>query len=168
MWHVMQVQSRKEKEIVALIQKSPVGVHVGECFLPHYERKRKFRGEWRIEQAILFPGYVFVETEHIQEFFFALKIIPELTKILRAENVWMPLYPSEDAFLTRLMGQEKVVKVSKGFIEGERVVIQEGPMQGLEGLIRKIDRHKRTASIEVELFMRRVEVNVGLEIVEKR
>ena len=80
----------------------------------------------------------------------------------------MPLYPSEEAFLKRLMGQEKVVKFSKGFIEGERVVIQEGPMQGLEGLIRKIDRHKRTASIEVELFMRRVEVNVGLEIVEKR
>lgn len=41
-------------------------------------------------------------------------------------------------------------------------------MQGLEGLIRKIDRHKRTATIEVEMFMRRMEVSIGLEIVEKR
>lgn len=37
-------------------------------------------------------------------------------------------------------------------------------MQGLEGMIRKIDHHKRIAIIEVELFMRKVEVTIGLEI----
>ena len=168
MWHVMQVRSRKEKEIVDLVRKSPVGSYTGECFLPRYERKRRYRGAWKMEQAILFPGYVFVETEHIEELFFALKTIPELTKILRAEDVWMPLGEPEEEFLKRLMGPEKVVKFSKGIIVGDQVIIQEGPMQGLEGLIRKIDRHKRTATIEVEMFMRRMEVSIGLEIVEKR
>ena len=45
MWHVMQVRSRKEKEIVDLVRKSPVGSYTGECFLPRYERKRRYREE---------------------------------------------------------------------------------------------------------------------------
>lgn len=41
------------------------------------------------------------------------------------------------------------------------------PLQGKEGCIRKIDRHKRKAWLEVELFGDRQLVEVGLEIVTK-
>lgn len=68
MWHVMQVKSRKEEEILRLIEKAPAGAFAGQCFLPHYERKRKYRCVWKMEQAILFPGYIFVETDNIQGF----------------------------------------------------------------------------------------------------
>lgn len=91
-----------------------------------------------------------------------------MTKVLQAENAWLPLYAEEENFLKRLMGEERVVRLSKGYIEGDKVIIKEGPIQGLEGMIRKIDRHKRIAIIEVELFMRKVEVSIGLGIVEKR
>jgi transcriptional antiterminator NusG len=37
----------------------------------------------------------------------------------------------------------------------------------MEGIIRKIDRHKRTADIELEMFGRVVRVPVALEIVSK-
>ena len=66
------------------------------------------------------------------------------------------------------MGNEKQeVEMSIGIIEGDRVHIFEGPLQGMEGLIRKIDRHKRMAYLEVEMFGRMVEMRVGLEIIEK-
>ena len=39
---------------------------------------------------------------------------------------------------------------------------------GLEGCIKKIDRHKRTAWLEIEMMGRIVETRVGLEVVEKR
>lgn len=168
MWHVMQVKSGKEESVLQFVQKAPTGRLMGECFIPRYERKRKRGGVWKVERAILFPGYIFVETDKIQEFYFALKELPELTKILRAEDEWLPLYEEEEQFLQRLMNKEKIVKFSKGYIEGDRVIIKEGPMEGLEGMIKKIDRHKRMAVIEVELFMRRVEVNIGVEIVEKQ
>lgn len=168
MWHVMQVKSGKEEDILRLIERALAGEFIVQCFLPYYERKRKYRGIWRVEQAVLFPGYVFVETDNIKELYFALKEIPELTKVLRAEDAWLPLYAEEEDFLKRLMGEERVVRLSKGYIEGEKVIIKEGPMQGLEGMLRKIDRHKRIAIIEAELFMRKVEVSIGLEIVEKR
>ena len=56
---------------------------------------------------------------------------------------------------------------SIGVIEGDTVHIFEGSLQGMEGLIRKIDRHKRMAYLEVEMFGRMVEMRAGLEIIEK-
>ena len=39
---------------------------------------------------------------------------------------------------------------------------------GQEGLIRKIDRHKRVAYLEFDMFDQVIKGSVGLEIVEKR
>ncbi len=38
---------------------------------------------------------------------------------------------------------------------------------GLEGAIRKIDRHKRKAWLEMEMFGRRQQIEIGLEIIKK-
>ena len=42
-----------------------------------------------------------------------------------------------------------------------------GPLQGREKMISRIDRHKRTAYLEIEMFGRTVEMKVGLEIIRK-
>lgn len=57
--------------------------------------------------------------------------------------------------------------MSKGVIRNGRPVITSGPLKGREGLIRKIDRHKRIADIEIPLAGERRQVTVGLEIYEK-
>ena len=56
------------------------------------------------------------------------------------------------------------MEMSEGIIEPSRIRILSGPLMGMEGQIRKIDRHKRKAWIEVELFGRIQRVEVGLEI----
>ena len=58
--------------------------------------------------------------------------------------------------------------MSRVFIENDRVIITSGPLKGNEALIKKIDRHKRRAYLEIEMFGRKVEAQVGLEIVKKR
>ncbi|MFR3950420.1 MAG: hypothetical protein ACLTZM_27535 [Ruminococcus sp.] len=45
--------------------------------------------------------------------------------------------------------------------------LSQGPLTGMEGSIRRIDRHKRIAHLEIEMFGRTVEMKVGLEIIEK-
>ena len=42
-----------------------------------------------------------------------------------------------------------------------------GPLQGKEGYIKKIDRHKRRAFLEMPMFGRVQKIQVGLEIVAK-
>ena len=57
--------------------------------------------------------------------------------------------------------------MSQGYIVGDKVNIISGPLVGYEGKIKKIDRHKRIAYIEVSLFDQVVVVQVGLEIISK-
>lgn len=54
-----------------------------------------------------------------------------------------------------------------GFIRGDRVFVTLGPLQGRESVIRKIDRHKRRAKIELEFMGDRRIFDVALEIVSK-
>lgn len=57
--------------------------------------------------------------------------------------------------------------MSSGIIENDRVQILSGPLMGMEGNICRIDRHKRMAYMEIEMFGRTVEMKVGLEIIRK-
>ena len=70
--------------------------------------------------------------------------------------------------LLRMGSDSQLVEMSSGIIENDRVQVLSGPLKGMEGSIRKIDRHKRMAYLEVEMFGRTVEMKVGLEIVSKK
>lgn len=60
------------------------------------------------------------------------------------------------------------IAVSTGFIEGDKVTITDGPLAGKEAMIKRIDRHKRIAVLNVEMFGECIGVTVGLEVVEKK
>ncbi len=138
------------------------------CFIPYVIRKRRYYGEWHEEKKILFPGYVFLVSDNPGELFLRLKKVPGLTKLLGTGDEIVPLSAEEEELLKKLGGEDHVVEGSIGILEQDKIVITEGPLQGMEGYIRKIDRHKRTAWLEVELMGRMIETQVGLEIVEKR
>lgn len=80
----------------------------------------------------------------------------------------MSLEGDEIRFLQEFGGEDRIVSMSEGIIGYDRVVVTRGPLKGNEGLIRKIDRHKRKVWLKVEMFGRKIETQVGLEIVEKR
>ena len=69
----------------------------------------------------------------------------------------------------KTMCQEgNLIGMSKGIIREGKTVITSGPLKGREYLIRRIDRHKRTAEIEVPFAGENTRVTVGLEIYEKQ
>ena len=167
MWYVMQVRTGKEEETISMVRQYTADSHMGECFLPRYEQKKKYAGAWHLVQALLFPGYVFVETEEIEKFYSELKLVPKLTKILGPGENWTSIIDEDLRVLERLLDADRTVGMSTGFMEGDRVMIVDGPLMGLETVIRRIDRHKRKAMVEMHMFGRVQEVAVGLEIVGK-
>lgn len=167
MWYVMQVRTGREGETISMIRQYVADSSLGECFLPRYEQKKKYAGAWHIVQALLFPGYVFVETEEIEKFYMGLKQVPSLTKVLGTGEKWTSVIDEDLKVLETLLNRRRLVKMSTGCIEGNQVTVLEGPLKGLETVIRKINRHKKTAIIEMNMFGRRQEVLVGLEIVER-
>lgn len=120
-----------------------------------------------MQKKHLFPGYVFVVTEDIEELHEMLKRVMGMTRLLGVGEDIVPLTEEEVQFLKRFGGEEQVVEMSEGIIENSETKILSGPLVGMEGTIRKIDRHKRKAWIEIEMFGRMQLVQVGLEILWK-
>lgn len=164
MWYVVQVRTGTEENIRIQCDRK-FSRHVLErCFIPYYEERKRIRGAWTTQKKVLLPGYVFLISENLQELYESLKKVIGLTKLLGSGDEIVPLKDSEVTLLKRLGGEEQVVAMSEGIIENSQVRILSGPLEGMEGYIRKIDRHKRKAWIEVEMFGRRQRVEVGLEI----
>lgn len=164
MWYVVQVRTGTEENIRLQCEANIPEEIMERCFIPYYEERRRIRGEWMTVKRILFPGYVFLITEKMEELFHQLKKVVGLTKMLGTGEEIIPLTETETEFLKRFGGEDQIVEMSEGIIEQSRIRILSGPLMGMEGQIRKIDRHKRKAWIEVELFGRIQRVEVGLEI----
>ncbi len=167
MWYVAQVESGKELQTKDICSRLIGTDLLVECFIPMYERFKSYSGIWQKKLEVLFPGYLFIQTNNINLLFHALKSVPKLTKILGIDYDFIPIDKSEEAFLAKFFNQKYTIEMSKGFIVGENAHILEGPMINFKGKIKKIDRHKRTAYIEIEMFGRKTVAVIGLEVIAK-
>lgn len=168
MWYVIQVKTGNEEEISTQCSRIVDPAVLEKSFIPYCEQMKKYHGEWHKEKKVLFPGYVFLVSGDKDRLFLELKKVTGLTKLLGTGQEVVPLTLPEIEFLQRFGKEDQIVEMSRGIIENDRVIITSGPLKGNEALIKKIDRHKRRAYLEIEMFGRKVETQVGLEIVEKR
>ena len=167
MLYVIQVQAGNEQGIANRCNQLLI-TDGEEAFVPQADRRQRIKGAFRDVRLVLFPGYVFFRTDDPVSLYKRLKTIPCMTKLLRMAEDFCPVYPQEEKMLLRLCGRNHVAEMSTGIIEGDRVKILSGPMSELEGKIRRIDRHKRLATVEIDMLGQTRNVLLGLEIIEKR
>ena len=81
-WYAVQVRSGKEDKFVEWCEKKVNHQTYKDIFIPRIMRAKKYQGKWHNEKHVLFPGYVFVITDQVEDLFQELKKIPDLTKML--------------------------------------------------------------------------------------
>lgn len=167
MWYVMQVRTGSEENIQLQCQKDISSDVLEDCFIPYYEEKKNIKGEWKTQRKILFPGYVFLDSRQVVRLYSNLQQVSGLTKLLKTGDEVVPLTKEEVHFLKTFGGEEQIVAVSEGIIENSKVIVMSGPLMGKEGYIKRIDRHKRRAFLEMPMLGQRQKVRVWLEIVSK-
>lgn len=167
MWYVMQVQSGREKSVLESCKCLMDEEILTEVFIAKRDVKKRYQGQWHIDKEILFPGYVFIRTSSIEIFLETIRQIPKFTKVLKYDNELLPLNNSDYEYLKRILNKNHELQMSYGVIKGDHVSITSGPMMGMEGSIVKVDRHKRIAFVEIEIFGRKTIVQMGCEIVKK-
>lgn len=166
MWYVIQVYSGKEEYCKNLIEKYVCSGIFDDCKIPVYIKLRK-RGEiWNQETKILFPGYIFVKTENIVELHNQLKFVPHMTRLLGTGKDIIPISKEEEILLAKLGKDEMIIDISKGIIVNGKVLVLSGPLQGMEGYIKKVNRHKKLAWVDISMLGRKIQVPMGLEILQ--
>lgn len=166
MWFVIQVRSGMERDMMLQYQRIVPKSILKDSFTPEFEYMKRYKGAWHKEKNLLFPGYIFVRTDDPTVLYQALKSVIGLSKILDMGGELIPL-TKEEVRMIELLDHDRVLRMSRGYIKDHKVYIKEGPLKSYETSIKKVDRHKRKAWFEVEIFGRMMYVCVGLEIPEK-
>lgn len=167
MWYVMQVYTGTEAEICEKCR-ARVMEECEDIFVPLAERMTKVRGERKIVTSRLFPGYIFVETDKVEDFHIRLRRIQAMTKMLRCGEEIVPICPEEEEKIRLLCGEGHIARYSEGYIVGDTLIITDGALKDFQGKVRKILRHKRLVVLGVPLLGKTVEVTLGLGVVERQ
>ena len=93
----------------------------------------------------------------------------EQTALLRLSGRSItPLRPEQEEFLKALIQPDtKTISMSTGYIKDGTTHVTQGPLQGREKFIRRIDRHKRLAWLVLPAGDGQQELRTGLEIISK-
>lgn len=167
MWYVVQVRTGDEEKCCRLCRHQIDSSAYRDIFVPKYIQKRRYQGIWHEKCTVLFPSYIFVDTDQIDLVAVQLQKLPCMAKIVSAGDEILPIREEEQQYLENMMDENRVVQYSTGLMIGNRVWIMEGALRNYEGYIRKINRHRRVAELGVSLFGRETPVEVGLEVIQK-
>lgn len=166
MWYVLWTTTGREDNALKLIEGSCNSL-MERAFVPMRRINIRRGGQWSTETRALFPGYLFVDSEQIEDLRSKIRELRGFNKILDSDSEYLPLTDEESIFIDKLYSDGGMFDTSVGIIEGDKIKITSGPLYGIEASIRKINRHKRSADVEFMMFGQKKIVAVGLEIVEK-
>ena len=143
------------------------GEALKDAFVFTYDRMRRYGGAWHLERQLLFPHYLFLESEEEERLTAELKRYSQVFPVFAKDGKLVQVEPEEERLLRVLCGAGHHSRMSRGYIRDGRTVVTEGPLQGKENLIRRIDRHKRIAQVGMPSSGSLQKMQVGLEIVAK-
>lgn len=179
-WYVVRVKIGSEENVRRRCKEEMHPEMIEDCYVFRYEEQSHVKGEWITQEKILFPGYVFLvvrkagakkseteEAEYGKRLGQKLIGIEGAIRLLKVDGELVVLNDEEVNLLQTFGGHGRKVELSEGVIEHSKIRVYSGPLVGKEKYIRKIDRHKRRAVLEMPMFGGTKRVQVGLEIVSK-
>ena len=86
---------------------------------------------------------------------------------MRIGDGFYPIRAEEETFLRQMLDEQDCIRYSVGYLVDGQLLITKGPLKAATARVRKIDRHKRLAEVEVQLFEESRRVKLGLEVKAK-
>ena len=122
-----------------------------EVFLPKVERTSKWKDRKKQIFFPLFPGYIFVHTtKATQNLLSVLKIKGVVRLICTLPGIPDPIPDDQIQSLIKLVENKEALDPYPYLNEGQRVVIKNGPLSGVEGiLVEKLDKQLLVLSVDV-------------------
>jgi transcriptional antiterminator NusG len=141
---------------------------VGQVVVPIEKSFFLKNGKKISREKVLFPGYIFIETNAIGELKYFLKGVNGAQGFLtnRAGSV----QPLSQAEINSMLGKHEESKVElepeATFIVGEEVKVLDGPFNGFFGTIEEIKDKK--VKVSVLIFGRKTPVELGILQIDKK
>ncbi|MBP3893826.1 MAG: hypothetical protein J6D34_07295 [Atopobiaceae bacterium] len=177
-WYVIQVETGREHVACEAILRACDNVQEGgntgrtvlhECFSPRYRTQFKLHGEWHDEERLLLPGYVVAVTADPWGLARILRRVSGLTRILTMGETFVPLSDDDRNWIERWTTKgDRVIPMSVAYKEGDKIVVAEGPLKGLEAMITQVKRRQNLAKLEIHAGQMTIRTTVGLAVLPEK
>lgn len=175
-WYVVRAVSGQENKIKTYIENeiSRLGLddYVDQVLVPT-ERVIQIRNGKKIhKEKVFFPGYIMIQANLSGEVPHIIKSITNVIGFLGETKGGDPV-PLRQSEVNRMLGKvdelavEADANVAIPFTKGETVKVIDGPFNGFDGTIEKINEEKRKLEVMVKIFGRKTPLELSYMQVEK-
>ncbi|WP_434752109.1 antiterminator LoaP [Paenibacillus amylolyticus] len=171
-WYVVYVETSKESLVSLYLNKYFKQLDL-RCFFPMRKVPERVEGSFVEVVKPLFPGYVFVYAQMNPDLYTSINKIPRIFRILRKgkysrtdiDSYYTEIDEKEIEPILGLVGNDGIIDYSQAIATDNEIVVTSGPLKGREELIKKINKRKMRAKIELNLLGAQCDIDVGLNIV---
>ena len=174
-WYVVRAVSGQENKIKAYIEQevNRVGMadYVSQVLVPTEKVVQVKDGKKISKERVYFPGYVMIEANLTGEIPHIIKSITGVIGFL-GETKGGEAVPIRLAEVNRMLGKVDELSVTTEnvnipFSIDETVKVIDGPFNGFNGTIEKINEEKRKLEVMVKIFGRKTPLELSFMQVEK-
>ncbi len=170
-WYVVRTQGNREKSVAEKINKEGengdlIG-KIGQVLVP-LEKSMFLKNNKKVEkETIMFPGYIFMETNSLGELKYFLKGVKGATGFLAERNG--DIQSLTESEVNKMIGKQTESmnkKIDNIFTVGEEVTINEGPFATMKATIEKIEDQK--VILAVSIFGRKTPLTLEMHQIDKK
>jgi transcriptional antiterminator NusG len=174
-WYVVRSVSGQENKIKSYIESEIVRLNLEdyiEQILVPTEKVIQIRNGKKVnKERVYFPGYIMVQASLAGEVPHIIKSINGVIGFLGETKGGDPV-PLRQAEVNRMLGKvdELAVQdenVNIPFVIGETIKVIDGPFNGFNGVVEKINEEKRKLEVMVKIFGRKTPLELSYMQVEK-
>lgn len=166
-WYVVHTYSGYENAVKTTIEKFVVGRHLEDMIVDlqipmETVTEITDSGAAKEVERKVFPGYVLIKMVMTDDTWHLVRNVRGVTGFVgEASNKPIPL--TEEEVLALGMEKHEIVVMYK---EGDRVRINDGPLESFTGVVEEIDAEKNKVTVVVSMFGRETPVELELDQVE--
>ncbi|AWM14296.1 transcription termination/antitermination protein NusG [Flavobacterium sp. NRK F10] len=174
-WYVVRAVSGQENKVKNYIETetSRLGMsdYVAQVLVPTEKVVQVRDGKKITKERVYFPGYVMIEANLTGEVPHIIKSIPGVIGFL-GETKGGDAVPLRQSEVNRMLGKVdelsiKADNVAIPYAVGETVKVIDGPFNGFNGTIEKVNEEKRKLEVMVKIFGRKTPLELNFMQVEK-
>jgi transcriptional antiterminator NusG len=174
-WYVVRAVSGQENKVKTYIENEinrlQLADHIAQVLVPTEKVVQVRDGKKIAKDKVYFPGYVMIEANLIGEIPHIIKSITGVIGFLGEVKGGDPV-PLRLSEVNRMLGKVDELAVNTDtqnipFNIGETIKVIDGPFNGFNGTVEKINEDKRKLEVMVKIFGRKTPLELGFMQVEK-
>ena len=169
-WYVVHTYSGHEKKAKENLEKRITSTGMEEkiksVLVPSEEKIKKKKGEEKVVDETLFPGYVLIEMVMNDDTWYVVRNTPGVAGFVSSGTKPIPVQQSEIDFILEDMGLEDKKEYQAEFEKGDKVNVIEGPFEDFIGVVQEVYPQQGKVKVMVSMFGRDTPVELDFSQVE--